>query len=98
METITNSLFSVDLLNQPGADLMLGFATKLLAGVVTIIIGFWLAGRASRLVVDSISKIDRIDKTIMPIALRYFESFGPAQENTFTLPGAFDRIVLNNGC
>jgi small-conductance mechanosensitive channel len=67
METITNSLFSVDLLNQPGADLMLAFATKILAGILTIIIGFWLAGRASRLVVDSISKIDRIDKTIMPM-------------------------------
>ena len=62
METINDSLFSVDLLSQPGADLMLGFATNLLAGIVTIIIGFWLAGRASRLVVDSISKIDRIDK------------------------------------
>ena len=59
METITNSLFSVDLLNQPGADLMLAFATKLLAGIATIIIGFWLAGRASRLVVDSISKIEQ---------------------------------------
>ncbi|MDC0650381.1 mechanosensitive ion channel, partial [Alphaproteobacteria bacterium] len=46
---------------------MLGFATKLLAGIVTIIIGFWLASRASRLVVDSISKIDRIDKTIVPM-------------------------------
>ena len=57
----------MDLLNQPGADLMLAFATKLLAGIVTVIIGFWLAGRASRLVVDSISKIDRIDKTIMPM-------------------------------
>jgi small conductance mechanosensitive channel len=67
METITNSLFSVDLLNQPSADLMLGFATQLLAGIATIIIGFWLAGRASRLVVDSISKIERIDKTIMPM-------------------------------
>ena len=67
METITNSLFSVDLLSQPGADLMLTFATKILAGILTIIIGFWLAGRASRLVVDSISKIDRIDKTIMPM-------------------------------
>jgi len=33
METITNSLFSVDLLNQPGADLMLAFATKILAGI-----------------------------------------------------------------
>jgi len=40
METITDSLFSVDLLNQPGADLMLGFATQLLAGILTIIIGF----------------------------------------------------------
>ena len=67
METITNSLFSVDLLNQPGADLLLAFATKILAGILTIIIGFWLAGRASRLVVDSISKIERIDKTIMPM-------------------------------
>ena len=67
MEAITNNLFSVDLLNQPGADLMLAFATKLLAGIVTIIIGFWLAGRASRLLVDSISKIDRIDKTILPM-------------------------------
>ena len=28
----------------------------------------------------------------MPIALRYFESFGPTQENAFTLPGAFDMI------
>jgi len=27
--------------------------------------------------------------------LRHFESFGSTQENTFTLPGAFDRNVTD---
>jgi hypothetical protein len=27
--------------------------------------------------------------------LRHFESFGSTQQNTFTLPGAFDRIVTD---
>jgi small conductance mechanosensitive channel len=67
METLTDSLFSLDMFGQTSADLLLGFATQILAGIITIIAGFWLAGKASRLVVDSISKIDRIDITIVPM-------------------------------
>lgn len=67
MEALTDSLFSLDMFGQTSTDLLLGFATQILAGIITIIAGFWLAGKASRLVVDSISKIDRIDITIVPM-------------------------------
>jgi len=67
METLTDSLFSLTMFGPASADLFLGFATQILAGIVTIIAGFWLAGKASRLVVDSISKIERIDITIVPM-------------------------------
>ncbi len=46
---------------------MLGFGMQVLAGILTIFIGFWLSGRASRLVITAFSKIDQIDKTIIPM-------------------------------
>jgi small conductance mechanosensitive channel len=67
METITSNLFSFDLLNQYGTKFMLGFGMQVLAGILTIFIGFWLSGRASRLVITAFSKIDQIDKTIIPM-------------------------------
>ena len=67
MEPITSNLFTLDTMNQYGIEFMLGFAMQILAGIVTIIAGFWLSGRASRLIVNAFSKIDRIDKTIVPM-------------------------------
>ena len=67
MEPITSNLFSLNSLNQQGVEFMLGLGMQVLAGIVTIIAGFWLSGRASRLLINAFSKIDRIDKTIVPM-------------------------------
>ena len=67
METITKNLFSFDLVGQYGTDFVLSFSMQVLAGILTIFIGFWLSGRASRLVIKAFSKIDQIDKTIIPM-------------------------------
>ena len=40
---------------------------QVIAGILTIIIGFWLSGRAGRLVITAFGKIDQIDKTIIPM-------------------------------
>jgi small conductance mechanosensitive channel len=67
METIKSNLFSFDLMSQYGTDFALGLGMQVIAGILTIIIGFWLSGRASRLVITAFSKIDQIDKTIIPM-------------------------------
>ncbi len=67
METLANNILSFDILNQHGAGIMLGFVMQLLAGIFTIIVGFWLSGRAGKLIVDSFAKVDQIDKTIVPM-------------------------------
>ena len=67
METITNNLLSFDLMSQYGTDFVLGLSMQVIAGILTIFIGFWLSGRASRLVTKALGKIDQIDKTIIPM-------------------------------
>ena len=67
METITNNLFSFDLVSQYGTDFVLSLSMQVIAGILTIFIGFWLSGRAGRLVTKALSKIDQIDKTIIPM-------------------------------
>ena len=67
METIANNMFSFDQMNQYGADFLLSLSLQVIAGILTIFIGFWLSGRASRLVIKAFSKIDQIDKTIIPM-------------------------------
>ena len=47
--------------------LLLSLSLQVIAGILTIFIGFWLSGRASRLVIKAFSKIDQIDKTIIPM-------------------------------
>ena len=49
METITNDLFSFDLMGQYGTDFVLSLSMQVIAGILTIFIGFWLSGRAGRL-------------------------------------------------
>ena len=67
METIKNNLFSFNMMSQYGTDFALGLGMQVIAGILTIIIGFWLSGRASRLVITAFGKIDQIDKTIIPM-------------------------------
>ena len=67
METITNNLFSFDLVSQYGTDFVLSLSMQVIAGILTIFIGFWLSGRASRLVIKALGKIEQIDKTIIPM-------------------------------
>ena len=49
-----------NLLDGQSFDVLLGFSTQLLAGILTLMIGFWLAGRAGRLTIDSLNKIERL--------------------------------------
>ena len=62
-----NQFINLTSLNEKNFDVLLGFSTQLLAGILTLIIGFWLAGRAGRLTRESLSKIGRLDNTIVPL-------------------------------
>ena len=55
------------MLDEQNFDVLLSFSTQLLAGILTLIIGFWLAGRAGRLTVESLNKIERLDNTVVPL-------------------------------
>ena len=62
-----NYFSDFNLLDRQSFDVLLGFSTQLLAGILTLMIGFWLAGRAGRLTIDSLSKIERLDTTVVPL-------------------------------
>ena len=62
-----NQFINLTFLDEQSFDVLLGFSTQLLAGILTLIIGFWLAGRAGRLIVESLNKIDRLDNTVVPL-------------------------------
>ena len=62
-----NQFINLTLLDEQSFDVLLGFSTQLLAGILTLIIGFWLAGRAGRLIIESLNKIDRLDNTVVPL-------------------------------
>ena len=65
METITNDLFSFDLMGQYGTDFVLSLSMQVIAGILTIFIGFWLSGRASRLVIKKpLAKLTRLIKPL----------------------------------
>ena len=56
-----------NLLDGQSFDVLLSFSTQLLAGILTLMVGFWLAGRAGRLTIDSLNKIERLDTTVVPL-------------------------------
>jgi small conductance mechanosensitive channel len=59
--------FNLRFLNTQSFDLLLGFSTQLIAGILTLILGFWLAGKAGRVTVESLNKIERLDNTVVPL-------------------------------
>ncbi|NBR40888.1 MAG: hypothetical protein EBT93_15960, partial [Alphaproteobacteria bacterium] len=66
MDLITSDAFSA-LLSPKGLDAITTFALQIIAGILTIFIGFWLSGRASRLAKESLDKIERVDNTVVPM-------------------------------
>ena len=66
MDLITSDAF-FGLLSPKGLHAITAFAFQIIAGILTIIVGFWLSGRASRLVKESLDKIERVDNTVVPM-------------------------------
>jgi len=64
---LTSPEFLTDIFGQRGMDMITVVALQVIAGILTIIVGFWISGRASRLVVNSLGKIQRLDNTIIPM-------------------------------
>ena len=65
-------MFDVDLkntafLNQLNLELLMGYSTQIFAGIFTLFVGFWLSNRASRVTINSLNKIDRLDSTLVPL-------------------------------
>ena len=61
------SLGEMSLLSQELFAIALNSSVNVLAGVGTIIIGFWLSGKASGMVRKRMSTLRRADKTLIPI-------------------------------
>ncbi len=59
--------FSLNFLNPQSFGLLLAFSTKLIAGIFTLLLGFWLAGKAGRVTIESLGKIERLDNTVVPL-------------------------------
>ncbi len=59
--------FITGIIGQKGLDMITVVALQVMAGILTIVLGFWISGRAGRFAVDSLNKIERIDNTIVPM-------------------------------
>ncbi len=65
--SLETSLGEMSLFSQELLALALNSSMNVLAGLGTIIIGFWLSGRASAMVRKQMSTLPRVDKTLAPI-------------------------------
>ena len=65
--SLETSLGEMSLFSQELFALALSSSVNVLAGLGTIIIGFWLSGKASAMVRKQMSTLPRIDKTLAPI-------------------------------
>ena len=61
------SLGEMSLLSQELFAIALSSSVNVLAGIGTIIIGFWLSGKASGMLRKRMSSLPRADKTLIPI-------------------------------
>ena len=59
MDLIPNDAVTA-LLSPKGLDAILAFSLQIIAGILTIFIGFWLSGRASRLAGNHWTKLSTI--------------------------------------
>ena len=65
--SLETSLGEMSLLSQKLMAIALSSSVNVLAGLGTIIIGFWLSSKASSLVRKQMSTLQRVDKTLAPI-------------------------------
>ena len=64
--SLETSLNEMSLFSQELIALALSSSVNVLAGLGTIIIGFWLSGKASAMVRRQMSTLPRVDKTLAP--------------------------------
>ena len=65
--SLETSINEMSLFSQELFSLALSSSVNVLAGLGTIIIGFWLSGKASAMVRRQMSTLPRVDKTLAPI-------------------------------
>ena len=65
--SLETSLGEMSLLSQELLAIALSSSVNVLAGLGTIIIGFWLSSKASSMVSKQMSTLQRVDKTLAPI-------------------------------
>ena len=64
---LENSLGEMSLFSQELLAIAVSSSVNVLAGLGTIIIGFWLSGKASSMLRKQMSTLPRVDKTLTPI-------------------------------
>ena len=65
--SLETSLGEMSVFSQEILDIALSSSVNILAGLGTIIIGFWLSSKASSIVRKQMSTLQRVDKTLAPI-------------------------------
>ncbi len=65
--SLETSLGEMSVFSQELLAIALSSSVNILAGLGTIIIGFWLSSKASRIVRKQMSTLQRVDKTLTPI-------------------------------
>ena len=68
MNKISNSIDQLAIISAQIAELMVQYSVNIFAGIGTLIIGLWLASRASKAVYSLLNRMPRKDATLTPVA------------------------------
>ena len=64
---LTAQLGIANLLTEQSISIATTYSLNLLAGILTVIIGIYISRRAGRMTRESLAKVKRIDKTLVPM-------------------------------
>jgi small conductance mechanosensitive channel len=67
IDNISNKLGIANYLNEQSLNLLTSIGVNLLGGVLTLVIGFWLSRKAAVMTRDWLSKLNRLDPTLVPV-------------------------------
>ena len=67
IDSIRASLGIASFLNEQAISAAVAYSVQLTAGILTLVIGIWLSGKAGRMTRSYLSRFDKLDKTIVPL-------------------------------
>jgi small conductance mechanosensitive channel len=67
IDKISTKLGVAGYLNEQSLNLLTNYGVNLLGGIMTLVIGFWLSRKAGAMTRDWLSRLNRLDPTLVPV-------------------------------